>query len=656
MSAAQTIRDALAHHQAGRIEAAEALYRGVLSAEPGHVDALHYLGVIAHQRGRPEQAVDLIGRALATMPFMPDAHVHLGLALKRQGKFSAAVASFRKAIELAPGHAGAHDNLGSTLLAQGDAKGAEAMHRKALAFAPGHATATNNLANALLNQGRHEEAIALFEGLVASKPDFGEVYGNLGNALMAAGRWADARRALERGVALRPGDWSAWNNLGNALQAMGRHGDALAAFRKSLDIKPDNPEAHSNVIFTLDLTAEVTGEAALAERKAWAIRHAGGIPRLPPPTNHPDPDRRLRVGYVSADFRDHSAARAFGPVLRHHDPKSVEVVCYANSGIADGETRRFKAAAAHWRDVAGLSDDRLARQIREDRIDILVDLSGHSGGNRLLVFARKPAPVQVTAWGHALGTGLDEVDAILLDAVVAPPAHAGHFVETIVRLPALLMCESPPGAPPVAPPPALAKGHPTFGVFNRASKITPTALGIWSEILAALPKARLVLKDGSFDDSDHRARILAAFAARGIEAARIEFRGWTSRVAHLSQLADVDLLLDPMPHGGGIAALEALWMGVPSVTLLGPRVQGRGVASFLSTLGLGRLIALDAAAYVVAACAAVADLAELAATRRNLPARLMASPLGNPGLYVPAVEAAYRDLWRAWCRGQARRA
>jgi len=655
VSAGASIQDALAHHKAGRLKEAEALYRARLAVEPGHVDALHYLGVIAHQSGRSDQAIDLIGRALALMPFMPDAHVHLGLALKRVRKYSAAIASFRQALALAPEHSGALDNMGSTLLAMGDAKGAETMHRRALALQPGSPTSANNLGNALHTQGRHDEAIEVFRGVLAVHPDFAEVHGNLGSALMARARWAEARKTLETGVALRPKDWSAWNNLGNALQAMGRHDDALAAFRRSLDIRPDNAETHSNVIFTLDLMERVSGEEALAERKAWAARHAAAIPRLPPPANDPDPDRRLRVGYVSADFRDHSAARAFGPVLRHHDPQTIEVVCYANVAAPDAETARFKASAQHWRDIGGLSDGELAERVRADRIDILIDLSGHSGGNRLLAFARKPAPVQATAWGHALGTGLGEMDAILLDAVVAPPAHAGHFLERIVALPALLMCERPADAPAVAPLPALARGYPTFGVFNRASKITAEALAIWGDILAERSDARLVLKDGAFDDAEHRARILEALAAKGVGPDRVAFLGWTSRQDHLAALARIDLLLDPMPHVGGIAALEAFWMGVPSVTLLGRRVQGRGVASFLKTLGLDQLIASNERDYVQAALAAVAKPAELAAMRRNLPARLAASPLGDARTYVAAVEAAYRALWRSWCAAQARR-
>jgi predicted O-linked N-acetylglucosamine transferase (SPINDLY family) len=643
-------------HQAGRLGEAEAIYRKTLAAEPEHPEALHLLGVIAHQVGRTDQAIQLIGRALSRMPFMPDAHNHLGSALKAQGKLSAAVASFRRALEFVPTHVPALDNLGSALLRMGDAAGAEAMHRKALAVQPDNPTVLNNLANAVLTQGRHEEAVGLFRRALALKPDFGEILGNLGNALMALGRWAEARATLARGVELRPKDWSAWNNYGNALQAQGQHPEALAAFRKSLEIRPQNAEAHSNVIFTLDLMAEVSGEAALAERKAWAARHAARVPRLPPPANEASPERRLRVGYVSADFRTHSASRIFGPVLCHHDPQNVEIACYSGVTAPDAETADLRARAALWRDTAGLDDEALARQIRADGIDILVDLSGHSGGNRLLAFARKPAPVQVTAWGHALGTGLAEMDAIFLDATVAPPAHEGHFVERVVRLPALMTCELPQDAPDVAPPPLLARGAPSFGVFNRASKITPRALALWGEIVAAKSGARLVLKDGAFDDAEHRARVLAALGAKGVAAERVVFLGASPRPAHLAALAAVDLLLDPLPHGGGISALDALWMGVPSVTLLGARVQGRGVASFLGLLGLESLIARDERSYVSAALGAVEDAAGLAALRRNLRARLAATPLGDPKLYVPAVDAAYRALWRRWCEAQARRA
>jgi predicted O-linked N-acetylglucosamine transferase (SPINDLY family) len=372
-----------------------------------------------------------------------------------------------------------------------------------------------------------------------------------------------------------------------------------------------------------------------------------------PHDNAADPERRLRIGYVSADFRHHSAAVVFGPVILAHDRDAVEVVCYSGVIEPDDATARFRDAATLWRDTAGLSDDTLAARIRDDRIDVLVDLAGHSAGNRLLVFARKPAPIQVTAWGHAVGTGLDTMDYFFADRVVVPPEARGYFNEAVIDLPSLVCYDPPREAPAITPLPALTRGFVTFGCLNRQSKVSPEAVRLWAAILGALPDSRLLMKDEAFNETATRARLLAQLVSRGIDAGRVDFRGGSPRLEHMAVYGEVDLVLDPFPHGGGVSALEGLWMGVPMVTLLGERVPARMGASFLSTLGLAELVAPTPQRYIDIAVEHARSPERLAGIRAGLRARMAGSILCDHDAYCRSVEGAYRAMWKRWCASRA---
>jgi predicted O-linked N-acetylglucosamine transferase (SPINDLY family) len=580
------LTEALDHHRAGRLPAAETLYRRVLAAAPDNIDALHLLGVLADQVGAHDAALDLIGRAIALAPGVADFHNNLGAILETSGRLEEAEASYRRAVALAP--------------------------------------------------------------------DVADVHSNLGNALKALGRLPAAVAAYERALALAPDHPQAHNNLGTALAAQGRVTDAIAHYRRALALEPAYAEAHSNLIFALDFAPGHTATDALAERRRWNDRHARPLHATHRPhANDRTPDRRLRIGYVSADFRRHSAAVAFAPLLLARDRDAFEVLCYAGVARPDERTTELRAAADVWRSTLGVSDEGLAEQIRADGVDILVDLSGHSAGHRLRVFARRPAPVQCTGFGHAGGTGLDAIDYLFADAVTAPPALHGAFSEAIVELPALIAYEPLVPSPPVSPAPARAAGAVTFGCFNRPWKITAETLAAWAEILRAVPGSHLLLKFGGLDDPAAQAPLRAALAARGVAGERVRFRGGTSAWDHLAAYADVDVALDPFPHGGGVTSLDGLWMGVPLVTLLGERVPGRMGASFLGALGLDTFVAKTVEEYVALAVRSAADVDGLADLRAALRGRLAASPLGDARAYCRAVEAAYRTMWRRWCEGAA---
>jgi len=366
--------------------------------------------------------------------------------------------------------------------------------------------------------------------------------------------------------------------------------------------------------------------------------------------NSRDPDRRLRIGYVSADFRTHSAAFCFKPVLLNHDKTRFEITCYSSSLQEDGYTKDFRRAADRWRNVTQMSGDEFSAQIRADQIDILVDLSGHSAGNRLGVFARKPAPIQVTAWGHATGTGLPTVDYLFSDPVACPAEVRHLFAEKIVDLPCVITIEESLGQTQPSDPPVLSKGHITFGAFNRSTKVTDEVVALWARLLHAVPQSRLLLKHYGFNQPALQLRMLEKFASHGVSPDSIAFLGTTSRPEHLAAFKNVDIALDPFPQNGGISTFESLQMGVPTVAMLGKTIPSRATGAILAAVGLRDWVAEDADGYLAIAEKFAAMPDHLKALRHDLPARLSSCPATNNVLYTRAVEAAYRTMWGDYCR------
>ena len=683
-SVLEMFQRALRHHQAGRVAEAEAGYREVLAANPRHADSLNLLGVLAQQAGRYDLAVEHINQAIALQPESAAYRNNLGRALAALGRVDEAEAAMRAALRLKPDLAEAHNSLGNLLIDTGRRGEAEAHFRAAvqarpespelhsnlgvlltdlgrfpeakdcletaLRLRPDYAEAHYNLGNVLKALGRLPAAEAAFRAALRLRPDLPEAHNNLGIVLQALGRADDAEACFRAALRLRPGYADAHNNLGIVLKDLGRFSEAEGCFRAALRLNPNFVSAHSGLIYILDFMPGVAPAAQQAERRKWYEQHARKFAgAIPAHANTRDPDRRLRIGYVSADFRNHSAAYSFGPILRRHDHAKFEVFCYSNvaPSDADEKTAEFQAAADCWRPVADLGDAALAAQILSDRIDVLVDLSGHTRGHRLLTFARKPAPVQISAWGHSTGTGLATMDYLFSDPVAVPPADRPLFAETVIDLPCLVVYEAPAYAPPV--PPAAAAGTVTFGCFNRLAKVSETALDVWARLLAAVPGSLLLLKDRRLDDRAVETALRARFAARGVAAERLLTLGSSGHAEHLAAYSRIDIALDPIPHGGGISSLEALWMGVPVVTLMGTTMPGRITPSILTALDLRDWIAADEAGYIAIAAARAADRAGLERLRGSLRPRLAASPVGNAELYTRAVEAAYRDAWRRWC-------
>lgn len=576
----------------------------------------------------------------------------------RAGQPAEAEAGFRAILSREPRHGPSWHLLGLIHFGRGDHGTAVACLRRAVAADPSLAPAHNDLGAVLQLQEQGEEAVASYRRAIALVPDYTEAYYNLGCALQEQGRLAEAGEAYHRAIALKPDHAGALNNLGTVLLDQGRLDRAIGHYRQALAAKPDYVAAHSNLLRALNFDEAITPEALLAAHKGWAEAHAPKPATLDLSfSDEPDPERRLRVGYVSADFREHSVSYFFEALLDAHDPAAVEVFCYAEVRRPDAMTARLQAKAEHWLSILGLNDAAAAERIRRDRIDILIDLGGHTANNRLGIFARKPAPVQATWCGYPNTTGLATMDYRITDARADPEGEAERWhTETLVRLPRTFLCYLPPEhAGPVTRLPARQTGTVTFGSFNSLPKATPEVVRLWARILQKVPNSRLLLKALQLRDAGVRTQVIERFVAAGVEKERIEPVSWSAVARdHLALYGRVDVALDPFPYNGTTTTCEALWMGVPVVTLRGDRHAGRVGTSLLTAVGLPELIADTPEAYVDLAVELARDLDRLASLRATLRERVRASALCDAAGFARDMETAYRAMWRRWCSESSR--
>lgn len=636
----------------GRLDDAIAAYRAALDVGPDNPLALNNLCVALHENGALEEAQRVGDRVLEIRPDYPEAHNNLANVLKDIGLLAQAAAHYDRAVELKPDLPDAHNGRADVLLRQGRADEAIQAAQRAVELRPDFVEAYNMLGSAKERSGDTDGAIACFQRAVALHPNNAAAHNNLGNMLQRTFRLQAAADCYWRALAIAPDYASAYANLATVLKAQGRFDDAMIAGRRAVELDPDDADAHGNLIFLMDMDPDASFASQQDERRRWNQRHALPLTgRIRQHGNARDADKRLRVGYVSADFRHHSAARSFGSVLLGHDHATFEIVCYADVAAEDDYTERFREAADLWRDASGLDDAALAARIREDEVDILVDLAGHTAGNRLLVFAEKPAPVQVTGWGSGTGTGLAAMDYLMSDATIVRTDEADLLSERAAHLPCYMSYLPPRPAPDVGTLPAAITGHLTFGCFNRLEKLTPATLDLWAGVMRALPEARLILKARELDDAKTARPLLQALVARGIAVQRLEFLGGTGQAEHLNAYNRVDIALDPTPLGGGISTFEALWMGVPVVTLAGRTITSRAGASILTALDLGAWVADTPDRYGEIAAAMSRDLDDLADWRGRLRGLLETSVLVESPRYVRHVEDAYRRMWRRWCEG-----
>jgi predicted O-linked N-acetylglucosamine transferase (SPINDLY family) len=650
------LAEGIRQQQVENFDAAERAYRAVLQLDPTHPQALALLGMIAGMFGNFQAAIDNFLRALQRDPTNADLYNNLGETYRHLGDPGKALPCFVKAIELRPELYMAYRNAADTALAaSNDAQKPEhrdELKRLALQY-------LRTLA-AQLQKIKHPEALPVYREAAALGPVDIDTLMGFGTCLAAHGIPSEAVDTFRRAIAVDPKNANALCELGTSLYALRRWDDAKAAFQSALDIEPTHKVARSNLV-TCDLMHDLYEDAAtpdkvFARHRRWGDEIVAALAPVAaaekPFANTRDPDRRLRIGFVSADFKDHPVAHYFRPLLAQYDREALAFYCYAERERTDAYTDVLQTAGGIWR-ISGRndSDAMLREQIRRDDIDIMIDLSGQTGGTRLSALAVRVTPLAASWLGYPATTGLPTIDWRITDALADPPGHERYYVEKLLRLPDGFLCYEPlDNAPAVGPLPAMARGTVTFGSFNNIIKVTPATVGCWAAILRAVPGSRLVLKAGTLADPQLCALYLSQFVAEGIEAHRIELRSHLPGASeHLGAYNEIDIGLDPLVYNGTTTTCEALWMGVPVISMIGDRHAARVGYDLLSRVGLSELAAPDTTSYIATAAALAGDLPRLAQIRHELRPRMQRSPLCDAPRFAKQFEVGLRTIWREWC-------
>ncbi len=614
-SAPIQLHRALMLRKKGDADAARSAFEAVLEREPKNSDAHYFLGLMAYDRNDGAGAVDHFRQALLQSPDLADAHTRLGSLLDGAGQPNEARRHFQKAAMLLPEDAGAQFNLGE-------------VNR---------------------HLGRNTEAIAAFQRAVALDPSFSAALHNLGTLLRLEWRIQEALAVFEQAERLKL-DPPTMNNHARLLKDLGLLEGALSRFGQAVQLEPGSMLMRSNYIYALHFSDAISDEALAEAHRAWsAVHEAPAIPLASTPARNPG--KRLRVGFVSPNFHRHSCAFFLEPLLSHYDHGSLEIIAYASVGIEDAVTDRLRGLVDQWRDVKDMEDRQLAELIRQDGVDVLVDLAGHTAGNRLGAFVFKPAPLQATWLGYPNTTGLVRMDLRFSDDWADPVGSTTWHSERVARLPDGFLCYQPAReAPEVAETPMERRGYPTFGCFNALAKLSDATLRLWADILRRLPEARLYLKTWAFGDESAKALVVERLVESGLPMDRVLLSSWVEADGdHLGLYSQIDIALDPFPYNGTTTTCEAMWMGVPVIALKGKRHSARVGSSLLNQVGLPELIASNESEYVEMAVALGGNCEYLKKLRGGLRARMARSPLCDGPAFAKKFEAALRSAWVECC-------
>jgi predicted O-linked N-acetylglucosamine transferase (SPINDLY family) len=645
----EALATALNQHQAGNIPAAEQIYRQILSADPNHADAWHLLGVIAHQSGKHYLAIEYIGRAINLKDRETAYHNNLGAAYRSENKLDEAITCFKRALELEPGNHEARNNLGNALKGKGKLAEAVTCFRKVLDAKPDDAEVHNNLGLTLKEQGMLVEAVACYRTALQLQPSFAIALNNLGNALRSQGNLDDAVSSYRQALQLRPNYSLVYCNLGNALKDQGQLEAAITCFRRALELDPKCMPAQSSLTFATPFCQGYDTKSNGEEARRWHQQFAQALAHeIRPHPNDRSIDRRLRIGYVSPNFRNHCQAFFTTPLLSSHDHEAFEIVCYSDVVCPDETTARLREHADGWHEIVDLTDEQVAQRVRQDQIDVLVDLTMHLDGSRLLVFARKPAPVQVCWLAYPGTTGLATIDYRLTDPQLDPPGVFDRFYsEESVRLPDTFWCYDPlTDNPAVSSLPALSNGYVTFGCLNNFCKVNVEVLRLWAKVLKSVDRSQLLLM---CPGGSCRERVCDIFRTEGIARERVSFVAFQPRAQYLQLYEKIDIGLDTFPANGHTTSLDAFFMGVPVVTLVGDTVLGRAGLSQLKNLNLLQLAAASRDQFVQTAADLAGDLPRLRELRETLRERMRTSPLMDAPRFAKNLESSYRWMWQRWC-------
>ena len=647
-SLGSTLKDL--HH----IDEAIVCYQKAIRLKPDYAEAFCNLANTFRYEGKVHEAIECCEKAIQSSPDFVEPCYLMGNLFLDQGMLDQAITCYQNTVQLNPGMAEAYCNMGNALQAQSRYDEAIACYEKSTRLNPGLVEVYSNMGSALKELGRIGEAAACYEKAVKLKPDYAEAFNNMGNLFESMGKLDEAASSYRKAADLKPDFAEACSNMGNVFKAQGNITGAITCYKKAIVLNPDYDRAHSNLLFAMHYEPSIGPDAIFSESLVWWRRHGepfkGRFDH-----NRRILSKRLRIGYVSPDFRQHSVSSFFLPLLMAHDRNEMEIFCYAGVKRPDGMTFRIKGLADHWRSTVGLGDDAVARQIYEDRIDILIDLAGHTASSRLLVFAQKPAPVQVTWLGYPGTTGMPVMDYRLTDGVADPEENGHkHYSEALVCLKDGFLCYLPSDdAPDVSNLPALELHGVTFGSFNNLSKVNERVIEVWTQILLQVPGSSLLLKSKPLADESTRRRYMDLFIKNGATSDQIKMLAVTPSISgHLALYNRVDIGLDPFPYNGTTTTCEALWMGVPVVTLRGDRHSARVGSSILTRMGLEELITMNEEEYVSRAVGLAGVPDRLKKLKAGMRQRMMESPLCDSKAFARAVEGVYRRIWKSFCEGR----
>ncbi|MBI4204996.1 MAG: tetratricopeptide repeat protein [Betaproteobacteria bacterium] len=636
----------------GALARAEERLHSALEHKPGFPEALVVLSSVYDAQGNPAAAAEALEVALSERPDWVGALFNYGTVLKRLERLPEAEAALRRVIAVDPGNADASYELANVLYARGALQEAESLLRLVLERKPGFQEGYRALFYVHDSQGNLNAAAAVLEAALKQWPDWDDALRHYGATLRKLERLTEAEGALRRAIAAAPGVSSTHQALGTVLLDQFRIVEALEAFRVARELDPDSFELESSELFALNFSDAITDDALFSRHRAFGVRLENAkAPRFEPFRNVTDAGRRLRIGYVSGDFNQHPVTFFLMPLLERHDRSVFEIFCYSVGTQADDFTRKVQAHADIWREAAAMSYARLADTVNRDGIDILVDLSGHSGESRLAVFAQHPAPVQVAWLGYPSTSGLARIQYRLCDRYTDPPGATDHlYTETLLRLPHSQWCYRPLTAVDVSEvPPFKRNGYITFGSFNHVKKLSPSVRSLWAEILKRLPDSRLVV--AGVAENEAKDSLLRDFEGAGVSANRVIFLPHVASDEYFRRFNAVDIALDSTPYSGCTTTFDTLWMAVPVITVPGTMPASRVTAGILSALGLTEWIALTPEDYVRLAIGFARDGALLTKLRETLRQRMRTSPIMDEVRFARDIEEAYRRMWRTWCSG-----
>lgn len=657
------LAEGVRQQQAENFDAAERAYQAVLKLDATHPQALALLGMIKGMFGEFQAAIDFFLKALERDPGNADLYNNLGETYRHLGDAAKALPCFAKAIELRPDLFFAYRGAADMALAARDETSNPEHARELTRLALEHLRALGGI----LRKKRHPDGLGVLQEALALDPFDFETLHSLGNCLYEYGLLSESVDTFQRAIALRPDDANVFSNLGTSLYCLRRWQEADDAFTRALELNPAHKIAEANRI-TCSLMHplyedDVPPERIYREHRDWGLTITAELAEVAaaeskPFPNSRDPDRRLRIAFISGDLRDHPVAHFFRPLLASHDRDVLDVYCYTEQERTDPYTDVLRQTGGTWR-VARVAepDSALRTQLRADAIDIAIELSGQTAGTRLSALAVRATPVTASWLGYPATTGLPTIDWRITDALVDPAGHEAYYTEKLMRLPEGFLCYAPraENPPPVAPLPALTRRGITFGSFNNTLKVTASSIRCWASILAAVPNSRLVLKAAYLADPTVRLFVMEQFNAAGIDNLRVELRSQVAKLGdHLGNYGEIDIGLDPLVYNGTTTTCEAMWMGVPVISLIGNRHAARVGFDLLSRVGLGELAGADVPAYVANAAALANDLPRLQRIRSELRERMRASPLCDAPRFARHFEAGLREMWKAWCAQPAR--